>query len=194
MKMKSEAVIMGKSGVMVTREGNAVDFTDAFSNVHGAFVNQSLALKKLENGNIYLAVAQITVPASGDAYVGIETGTGNVCVNIQSMTLSSGIIIAEMFEGSDFTTGTMVNINNMNRRSTNTSTVTVSTAPTVNSEGTKIDEVSFGSTGIGNSITVSVLDAQLPWALKTNTKYLFKLTNSDGNDVDVIVRMVILED
>ena len=185
---------MGKSGVMVTREGNAVDFTDAFSNIHGAFINQSLALKKLENGNIYLAVAHLTVPASGVAYLGFETGLSNVNVNLQSMTLSSDIVIAEMFEGSDFTTGTAVNINNMNRRSTNTSTVTISTAPTVNSEGTKIDEVSFGSTGIGNSITVSVLDAQLPWAFKTNTKYLFKLTNNGASDVDVIVRMVILED
>ena len=185
---------MGKSGVMVSREGEAVDFTDAFSNTHGAFVNQSLALKKLENGKIFLAVAQITVPASGVAYLGFETGSSNVNVNLQSMALSSGIIIAEMFEDSDFTTGTTVNINNMNRRSTNTSNVTISTAPTVNSEGTKIDEVSFGSEGIGSSITASVLDTQLPWALKTNSKYLLKLTNNNGTDIDVVVRTVILED
>ena len=192
--MKSEAVIMGKSGVMVTREGDAVDFTDAFSNIHGAFINQSLALKKLENGNIYLAVAQITVPASGVAYLGFETGSSNVNVNLQSMTLSSDIVIAEMFEDSEFTTGTTVNINNMNRRSTNVSDVTISTAPTVTSEGTKIDEVSIGSSGIGSSITASVLDAQLPWALKTNTKHLMKFTNDNGTDIDVVVRIIIIED
>ena len=185
---------MGKSGVMVSREGNAVDFTDAFSNIHGAFVNQSLALKKLENGNIYLAVAHLTVPASGVAYLGFETGSSNVDVNLQSMTLSSDIVIAEMFEDSEFTTGTAVNINNMNRRSTNTSDVTISTAPAVSTEGTKIDEVSIGSSGIGSSITASVLDAQLPWALKTNSKYLMKFTNDNGTDVNVVVRIVIIED
>ena len=185
---------MAYSSELITKLGTSIFATDAWCAKEGAWQVELLAEKKMLQGKIFLAFQTISIAASGTAYAALETGDVPVMANIQSVTLVDGTLTIELFEGADLTTGTPVTINNMNRESSEASTVTLSVAPTVNTEGTKLDHLSLGSSGIGNTIVTSSLSARLAWRFKPNTKYLLKLTNNGASDINATFRATIVED
>ena len=182
------------SGKLIKSDGSIIDILGSWCSHEEAWQVELLAEKKMLQGKIFLLFQQLTVPTSGFVYAALEIGDVPVMANIQSVTLADGLITVELFEEADLTTGTPITANNMNRESSAISSAIFSLAPTVISEGTKLDHLSIGATTIGNAISISTLGAKLAWRLKPNTKYLLKLSNAEATDVDATFRVTIVED
>jgi hypothetical protein len=78
-------------------------------------------------------------------------------------------------------------IKNVNEESTNTdSTLTVFTGPTVTDIGTLIHTAWAPPTATGQGQTHSGtgIDSGEEWVLKPNTKYLWRITNNSGVEID----------
>lgn len=87
-------------------------------------------------------------------------------------------LLIQIYEDSDFDAdGSAVTPVNNNRNSSNTSTLTVQSDPTVNSAGTLIEAQQKGA-----NRTVGIIGRNKEIVLKRNTKYLFRITNQTTND------------
>jgi len=183
-----------KVGKMVKSDGSIIDIAEAFNTLRKSFIVMSDYEQKLLEGRAFHALIETTVSASGSAAFSLITGANSVIANIQTLTLDNGILEMDFFEDADVSGGTAIDILNRDRTSSNASSVSIYNAPTIADEGLLMDKVGTGESGIGSSITTTVLDAQLPWRLKPNTNYLTKLVNSGSSDIDVIVRILIIEE
>ena len=104
---------------------------------------------------------------------------------------SDGGITVEIFEGSTYTGGTTINAINMDRNSSATDHMTIVHSPTVTDEGTLLDIQYLG--GSGFHADVPGLTQSTPMALKVNTKYIIKVTNTSGDASKIAVGIYFTE-
>ena len=185
---------MAQSGLFISKEGKDYDFTKAFCTHSDAFISEDISSRKLFKGEVFHTFVETTVTSGSSVYFAFQIGSNAVLANFVSIALGDGLLTIECFEEADVSGGTPVSLYNMNRESSNTCDVTILNAPTVNTEGTKIDKIAIGSIAGTNGSTTSILNAQLPWRLKPNTTYLVKFTNNDSSDIDIITRITIIND
>jgi len=179
---------------IMKQDGSIIDLADIFNTLRRSLVVMSDSEQKLLEGAAFHAFFETVVSAGDNAYFSFTTGPKPIIANIQTFTVNEGVVTIEMFEDADATGGSNVTIFNMDRTNTTPCSVTISNAPTVNAEGIRIDKTSVGSTAIANNVITSIINGYLPWRLKPNTTYLVKFSNADTSDINVITRILMLED
>jgi len=96
--------------------------------------------------------------------------------------------VVQAYEGCTHTIGSTYEAYNHNRRSSNTTTLTLAAVATDGSDGTLIYSTGFGTaTGVGATRVTGGGSARgdNEWILKKNTKYLFRITSqTDNNSVN----------
>lgn len=114
---------------------------------------------------------------SEDIY--LETGGVKVVVSGFTLDSSSGDFTLELYEGSEATGGTAIQLMNTNRNSSFIPTiVALSTGPTISELGTLIFSEQFAGDNSQNRLTSFYLD--IPVILKPNTGYIYRITHQDG--------------
>ena len=94
-----------------------------------------------------------------------------------------------LYEGPTASGGNLATTYNRNRNSANTAKMTIYTAPTVNANGTLLDQRTVGDATAG----VSASTVSEEWILKSNTSYLIGLTANSTQD-SVAMRIRFYED
>ena len=93
----------------------------------------------------------------------------------------------QLFEGvTASANGTVVASYNLNRNSTNTSSVTVRENPTISDTGTLLDETYIYSAGNKQGVYNDIEGSEL--IFKPSTKYLIRYTNNSGSAEDIFMR------
>ena len=179
MSFTRKVIIQGKNGSDVA--DIAIDsithILSAIESEHGTihdgkhfYINSYVTLNNGET-----LILALTTPASKKIHFVYEVA-------------STGEIIIEFYEGSNISGGTSITPVNNNRNSSVVSEITVVKDPTVNSYGTKIGELKWGTSGTkfiptiggGFSRTNEVI-------LKISTTYIVKISSgTDGNIINYI--------
>ena len=106
--------------------------------------------------------------------------TGAKAIHIISIGVVGGDAEIEILEEPTITDGTATTVYNRNRTSLIVTTVTVVRDPTVNTDGTLIDN-QFIPGGTGGMTLGGAFGPRSEWVFKPSTIYLFRLTNRSGN-------------
>lgn len=101
---------------------------------------------------------------------------------------STGAFLIELYEGTTFSAiGSSKNVYNKQRGSSKTSSVTVTSGPTLDDDGTKIGiRMIGGGKRVGGAIELS---RGAEWNLNPDTGYLVRATNISGQSARVVIAL-----
>ena len=190
----SDALYSPITGNMVNSNDEIINIADTFCSATNGIKTISEPEAKLYQGKTFHGYAEMTVSGSETAYLAMTTGSVITTLDIQNFTLENDILKIELFEDAEITGGTPISLVNMDRNSSNTSSASVVKSPTVNSEGTLIDKSTAGSSTPASTTISTIIGGYLPWRLKPNTTYLLKFINDGSSDIDVISRILLIEE
>ena len=154
-----------------------------------------------EHGYIHQGIAYImreilTVTTTASSYIDFTTPADKTIHFRPSSFASNGDnITIEIFEDASVTGGTTYAAKNRNRNSNNTSQVSITINPTVNTEGNIIDKFYVGGgSGISDTTSGAITGNVDEWVLKPDTTYLIKITNNGASDSNVFVNLFWYEE
>ena len=126
-----------------------------------------------------------SVSDGASVYLQIKTGAKSAHGNI--FVCSDGKLNFNLYENPTLhANGATITSFCMNRETTANSTTTLLSTPSINSEGTFLENGITGSAGKFTATGGDITGAY--WWLKPNEDYLVKTTNSSGTDSDICVK------
>lgn len=165
--------------------------------VNGCTIIKECETYQTTEGKMYYG--EFTVASLGDGSsctIGISTCTVGIGTYPHGRLLVDvdGAAISEFKETVAYTGGAGVTQYNLNRRSTETSDVTIVSNPTVSDEGTTIQTSYAGTTITTPSKHGDPGSSKAAfWVLKSNTKYILKVTNTSGGAIKVHIAYLFHE-
>lgn len=158
--------------------GNEAEIDD----VGQALIGIDFAHHEIHEGNHYF-VSGYTEKDTSETMAFALTTNATAHVHMTWSIAASLKTNVKVYEGSTVTGGTAVIPYNSNRNSSNTSTVTLVSNPTVSGTGTLIASSGFGAVGNKLSSFGGSTDRESEIILKTSTCYRWLITSEDDNNV-----------
>jgi len=137
-------------------------------------------------GNTYYAeYYNSSIATSSTVTFGISVPT-NVTPKGRFALESDGEVIIRIKEAATYTGGSAINAFNLKRNSTNTDGITFVSNPTVTNEGTRLESYYIGTGDLSNFARAEPESGDsVFWLLKTDTKYIVKITNQSGGAINI---------
>lgn len=152
----------------------------AVDDTSDALITSSIPRNQLHDGHTFSAT-HVDDSVNNDNNIDILIQTGNLVNHTLIGIAVGGDAEIECYEGTTFSDeGTTIDIINMNRTSSITSLNTITHAPAIDDIGSQMFHRALpgGSGGLSPGILER---PDTEWMLKTNTVYLFRMTNKAGN-------------
>lgn len=129
-------------------------------------------------------VAGIVNGASSDILLAVPAGVFPH-LNTTLITTDTGGVDVKFYEGTTTSAdGTAVSTFNRNRNSTNTPSTVITHTPTVTGVGTLIHDALIPAPAKDAGLISAAVNEE--WVLKPSTKYLLRVTNNSGGNVEVV--------
>lgn len=174
-----------KTGRLLKEDDTFINFADLFVGLldpsGGVAVNDELQ-NAIHSGNAYGLDADGTIAATSSLYFLGITGAKQIHFDVISADFQKGGVRLWLYEAPTVTAnGTAQTTANLNFASANVSTMSVFLSPTITANGTKKSSKFFPLTGVGVNVAPRSGDIAGGRILKPNTKYLFRLENTDSS-------------
>lgn len=177
-----------KTGRMLKEDSEFVNvanvISEATDTTGGIYVNNELQ-HAIHDGNAFSFDYDGTVPGNSSIYFMGITGDEQVHFDRISGDFEKGGIRLWLYEAPTTTAnGIEQTIVNMNFASSNIGTMTLYSSPTITDNGTKKASIFIPVTGVGVNISPASAAIASGRVLNTNTKYLFRIENTELTNCD----------
>lgn len=139
----------------------------------------------LGEGRLFRVYDKQNIPAVGVTGIleyGMITGDKEIHIRPLDVSCSADKLDINFYEDSSYTGGTQLVVHRYNRNIEKSVAVTFFRAPTVATDGLEFSLGYIpGSTGIGGTRSGGNVSGSLKYALKPNTKYLWRFTNGSSS-------------
>lgn len=149
--------------------------------VTGALVTITLPHHEVHEGEAFVASYKSpdASPVADNANLDLRFATTTKVAHVTFQVAGGGDFEFFLYEAGNVTGGTALSEVNMNRISSNASTITVTHTPVVNTLGTQLENF-FIPGGKAAGSNGGAGGRVLEWNFATSTTYLFRLTNRAG--------------
>ncbi len=169
------------TGRILKEDSTAVNFAESFDPTGGVYVNDEVQ-HAIHGGNAFSFSADGTIPATSSLYFMWTTGDKQIHFMTFSGDFQKGGIRLSFYEAPTTTAnGTLQTSVNMNFNSVNASTMALYSDPTITTNGTLKGQRFLPITGGGANVSPVGGDIAGGRILKANTKYLFRIENTDNS-------------
>lgn len=172
-----------ETGRIYREDGTSVNLADTMANATdptgGIYTNTELQ-NAIHEGNAFSFDYDGTINGASSVYFMGITGDKQIHFDRVSGDFQKGGVRLWLYEAPTTTAnGTAQAPVNLNFASTNAATMALYSAPTITDNGAKKTSRYFPITGFGLNISPANGDIALGRVLKTNTKYLFRVENTE---------------
>jgi len=139
---------------------------------------------EIHEGDHYFVNGTATLDQDDTLDFAVQTPDSTTWAHMLFKISSTEQTTFQIFETSDYDAdGSRVTAYNNDRNSSNTSILTITKDPTVNSNGTLLFEQSFGVTSTPTRSLSGETRADEEIILKQNTKYIFRITSAANDNI-----------
>lgn len=146
-------------------------------------VIQSYTEANVKSGLQFEASAYNAAVAAGANFdIEFNTGSKRVIIKDRQVSFTGAGVTINIYEAPTTSAGTAGTVYNLNRVNPVAATASYKTAPTVTATGTQVGATTYGlgGTGVGPTEVSSFAAPGVERVLKSNTKYLLRITNNDA--------------
>lgn len=182
---------VGASSLAFDVDGNLLVNNGHVDQINGTSVTMDWEHHAVHEGIAYDLNIYSTVTNGTPKYCQFKTGAGYIHLKQKVIVNGTDTLLCQFIEAPTVTDGTTTaTVNNRNRNSANTTTMTVYTNPTAVSGGTILEYDYLSGT---NQSAAAPAGSTLEWILKPNTSYVYKLENATAGTATFLSKLLWYE-
>ena len=164
-----------------------VDNMSYFSEV----ISKDFFKQKVLDGKAFYTEDITTIAGGADEDILLKVGSEKVW--LFAIVDADDILDILLYEGTTVSAdGTALTINDMNRTTDNTCSVSPFTGPTITADGDLLEQESI--LNVARSARVGFVRIRVGWLLAANTNYLIRIDNTSGAPEDIVLSLSLFEE